>query len=101
VQSWIKEDLAKYGGNVVTDLVHIPPELHWGVEFDVTCTMKDGSTKGPERLVLHTAKTIKDMKDATLEEVNAYLAEAGYDTIQQPKAEDAATETTAHVHEDL
>ena len=72
----------------MTDLVHIPPELHWGVEFDVTCTLKDGGTRGPERMVLHSAKMIENMKDSTFEEVTAILEREGYDMIQEPKAED-------------
>ena len=57
MKDWINQDLAKYGGNVVTDLVHIPPEIRWGVEFDVTCEVIDayGNVKETrkERLELH------------------------------------------------
>ena len=47
MKDWIEKDLAKYNGNVVTDLVHLEPRIQWGVEFDVTCEVidSDGNLK--------------------------------------------------------
>ena len=77
VKEWIGTDLPKYKENVFTDLVHIAPEIRWGVDFDVTCEMVDSATNTTttktERINLHTAKTIFNAKDSTRDEVNAWL----------------------------
>ena len=91
MRDWINKDLAKYGGNVVTDLVHIAPEIHWGVEFDVTCEVLDAKNKVTEtrkaRLLLHKSALTVDVKDWTVDALNYWLAENGYSMVEEPKAE--------------
>ena len=78
MKDWISQDLAKYGGNVSTDLVHIPPEIHWGVEFDVSCDFFDNTTNmlinhKEDRVMMHSIAKVADAKDWTREQLNEWL----------------------------
>ena len=75
-------------GNVYTDLVHIAPEVRWGVDFDVTCEIFDETTNTTttksERINLHTGKTVFNVKDSTRDEVNTWLLSQGYTMLVEP-----------------